>query len=144
MIPKTEIRYSFIYNKRLNENISSGDFRDIKKRFEKFVRLYSQNINNILELIEKNCNPWSREYIPIYLVDAKIKSFSDPLTLVIKDDEKFMFLLLIHELIHNNLTKKYKNPSDSHKVVEVVFDKVIEELSLDDFEEALERYEKIR
>ena len=141
MIPKIDLRFSFIYNKKFNSNFNLQDFTKLKNDSRPFIELFNKYIKNILHLIETYNEPWKREYIPIYLVSGKIKSFSDPLTLRYREDYNLLLLILIHELIHNNLTKKYKNPSDAHKVIHKVYKKVLEELNLPNFEKAKEKYD---
>ena len=142
MKPKTEIRFSWIYNKKFNKEITVPEFIKLKTDCRDFIELYNQYIDKILNLIGKNNASWKREYLPIYVVDAEIKSFSDPLTIRYRNNPKLMLLILIHELIHNNLTKKYKKPSIAHQIINNVYDRVIDELELKGFEKARELYAK--
>lgn len=76
---------------------------------------------------------------------GKVKSFSDPLTLNYKEDQKLLLLILIHELIHNNLTRKYKDTTELHKEIDRIYQKAVGALKLSDFEEAKRKYnEKYR
>ncbi len=142
MIPKTEIRFSFIYNKSFNPSFSSQDFIKLKKDSYPFINLFKNYVQEILELIASNNKPWEREYIPVYIVFGKINSFSDPLTLSYKEDHKLLLLILIHELIHNNLTKKYKDTIELHKEIDRIYQKVLISLNLQNFEEAKKKYNK--
>lgn len=140
MIPKIDVRFSFIYNKKFNPDFTVSDIFKLKKDSRSFVELINKYIKDILNLIESNNEPWEREYIPIYIVSGKIKSFSDPLTIKYRNNPKLLLLILIHELIHNNLTKKYKNSSDVHKAIDKIYRKVVEDLDLPGFEKAKEEH----
>jgi hypothetical protein len=140
MVPQINIRFSFIYNKKFNPDFSYQEFIQLKENSKPFLDLIKNNIEKILELISFHNEPWLRNYIPIYIISAKIKSFSDPLTLRYRDDHKLLLLILIHELIHNNLTKKYKDSNELHREVNIIYEKVIKDLNLKDFKEAIEKY----
>ncbi len=142
MIPKTEIRFSFIYAKKFNPDFTLQDFSELKENCKDFLKAYEENIKKILELISTNNTPWIREYIPIYIVSGKIKSFSDPLTLNYKENHKLLLLIMIHELIHNNLIKKYKNTIELHKEIDKIYQKVLNDLKLSDFGEAKKEYNR--
>lgn len=103
MIPKTEIRYSRVYNKQFGKNFSKNGLNRLKKKCEKFQDLYNRYIKTILKLIEKYHNKkWKHSFIPIYVVKNAKRSFFDPLTLKYKENEKMMLVILAHELLHNN------------------------------------------
>lgn len=140
MVPKTEIKFSFIYNKNLNQNIILKEFLELKKKSYPFKELVAKYIDEILRLIAFYNEPWKKEYIPIYIIFGKVKSFSDPLTLKYQEDNKLLLFILIHELIHNNLTKKYKDTKSLHKEIDKIYQKVICDLKLQDFEEAKKKY----
>ena len=138
MKPKTEIRYSIIYNRMFNEKFSREDMKKLKEDCKKFEELYNKNISKILELIEKHHKKeWTYSIIPIYIVRDIPNSFSDPLTLKYFDNEKLMLILLAHELLHNNFAGKmnFKNPEELHQYMEPILDKIINELSLNAGEE---------
>src|SRR3989344_8897686 len=115
MIPKTELRYSRVYNQILNPEFGRKDMLKLKRNFSKFEALYKKYIRKILSLIEKHNNKWQRDYIPIYLVAKAKSSFSDPLTIKYRENEKYLLVVLAHELLHNNLRGKWKNPKELHK-----------------------------
>lgn len=144
MNPKTEIRYSFIYNRTFNPEISLEEFKKLKKDSQPLVKLFLKYKEAILESIAKHNEEWKRKYIPIYIVKAKIKSFSDPLTLKYRDNHELMFLVLIHELIHNNITKKFKDSKSIHFYLDKIFNQVIKELKLKGFEKVLKQYDMFR
>lgn len=133
MKPKTEIRYSIIYNKMFNENFSREDMKKLKEDCKKFEEFYKEHINKVILLIEKHHNKkWKYEFIPIYIVKNVPNSFSDPLTLKYFKNEKIMFIILAHELLHNNFVGKYKfeNSEELHKYMQPILDRIIEELDL--------------
>lgn len=140
MIPKTEIRFSWTYNKMFNESLTPSEFIESKNEIQEFSNLYNKYIKKILQTIEDNNEPWQREFIPIYIVFGKIRSFSDPLTIKYRKDPKLMILILIHELIHNNIRERYKNPSLAHKKINMIFEKVLTDMNFDGFEDAKEKY----
>lgn len=140
MIPKIEIRFSFIYNKKFNPSFKLADFLKLKQESVSFVELVNKNIKKILYLIAKHNEPWKREHIPIYIVSGNLKSFSDPLTLRYRGDHKLLLLILIHELIHNNFNKKFKSSEALHKKIDEIYQKVINDLNLEGFEQAIEKY----
>ncbi len=144
MNPKIEIRYSLIYNRTFNPEISLKEFKKLKKDSQFLVKIFLKYKEAILESIARNNEEWKREYIPIYIVKAKIKSFSDPLTLKYRENHKLMFLILIHELIHNNITKKFKDSKSVHFFLDKIFNKVIKDLKLKGFEKALKQYNIFR
>lgn len=104
-MPKTEIKFSWVYNNRENNgNFSVKDLEELKIKCGDFLNLYNKNIKKILQLIEKYSGmPWKIEYIPIWIVKTNNRSFSDPLTLKYRDNKEAMLIVLIHELVHNNL-----------------------------------------
>lgn len=144
MVPETEIRFSWVYNKKLNPEINPSEFVELKEKCGGFIDLYEKYIVRILKSIEKNNEIWRRKFIPIYVVFAKTKSFSDPLTIKYRKDHKLMMLILIHELVHNNLVKKYENPSMAHAEVDRVFEAVLVDLELGGFEEAINKMHNLR
>jgi len=108
MIPKTELIYSWIYNRELNRDKTAkfvkDNFEKLEIKCKEFEKSYSKNIKKILELIPKYTNKsWKKEYIPIYIVFRDESSFHSPLTLKYHKDVKKMLFVLIHELIHINI-----------------------------------------
>jgi len=141
MIPRLKVRYSYVYNKTLNKDIDIEMFNKLREKSIQFNELVEKYGNKVLKLIEKENEKWKDLEIPIYIVMARIKSFSDPLTINSRKNKKTMLLVLRHELIHVNTRKKFKVASAVHDfVVTPIFNKVIEQLNLKDFEEAFEEY----
>jgi len=143
-LPKTEIRYSRIYNQILNPKFKRQDMFKLKKKFSKFEKLYKKYIKKILMLIEKHNNKWKKEHIPIYLVDKAKHSFSNPLTIRYNKNEKFLLVVLAHELLHNNLRGKWKSKAELHKHMEPILNKVIKELSINLEKELIKFNKSIR
>ena len=129
MIPETELKISFIYGKRYDSKFHKDYIKDIKGKFANFIKLYKENISQILKLIEKNNEPWKLKYIPIYLT-LDIKPFSDPLTIRYEKNEKYLLVVLIHELIHNNITKRFEDRDELHKFIQDILLKVCKEINL--------------
>ncbi len=127
MIPKTLIRYSKIYNKVFDSNFPKKDFFKFKKDCIKFEKIYEQHIKQILQLIEKHHSKnWKYKFIPIYIVNKMAPfSFSDPLTLKFREDEKYLLIVLVHELLHNNIKKKFKDSTELHIYMEPILNKII-------------------
>lgn len=138
MNPKTEIRYSRIYNRLFDKNFSKKDYFELIKDSEKFEGLYKRYTKKILQLIEKyHYKSWKGDFIPIYIVKDFPHSFSDPLTLKYNKKEKMMLVILAHELLHNNSfgKKKFKNSKDLHKYMEPILNKIISDLPINLSEE---------
>lgn len=130
MIPKTELVYSYPYNALFNKEFTYTKLKKLKIKFLKFENLYNKYIEKILILIEKFNEPWKKEYISIYLTE-KTKPISSPLTLRYEQNEKYVLVVLIHELIHNNISKKFSNRKALHMHISDITKKVCSELDLD-------------
>ena len=130
---KTELRYSRIYNRLFDKDFSWEKIINLRKDCEKFEKLYNENIENLLRLIEKNhLKYWKYDKIPIYIVNEKFPfSFSDPLTLKYHKNPRQMFVVLSHELLHNNLgKKKFKNKKELHIYMEPILNSIIKEMPI--------------
>ena len=108
MIPKTELIYSWIYNRELNRDKTAkyvkDNFAKLKDSCKNFEGYYKKYVRQVLEMIPKHTKKeWEKEYIPIYIVFRDGYSFHLPLTLKFHKDVKHMFFVFIHELIHNNI-----------------------------------------
>ena len=123
MKPKTEIRYSIIYetilkHEDINKVFSAKEYRRLEKKAEPFKKLYDKYIDKIISLIENSTRSkiWKYEFIPIYILDIDLKKcytkekgkkvtwkgFGDPVTILLRP-EKVMLYTLIHELVHLNI-----------------------------------------
>jgi len=139
MIPKTKLIYSYIYGKRFDSGFCDDYICKLQILFKEFKKIYNKYINEILEVISKESNIWEVEYIPIYLT-INIIPFSNPLTLRYNNNPKYILTVLIHELIHNNINKKFINREELHKYIKRIMDKVINNLSINlepEYEELL-------
>jgi hypothetical protein len=124
---KTVLRYSWIYNKQFNPEYTKEDLKKLKEKCWRFERLYEEKIEKILKLIEKETGEWERKFIPIYIIENH-KSFSDPLTLKYRNDEKLMIVVLIHELLHNNVKKRFKDSKSLHHYMKPILRRIITKL----------------
>ncbi|MEM3405959.1 MAG: hypothetical protein QW117_03250 [Candidatus Pacearchaeota archaeon] len=130
MIPKTELIYSYPYNALFNKEFNHIKLEELKIKFSKFEDLYNKYIKKILIFIEKFNEPWRKKYIPIYLTE-KTKPISSPLTLRYEENEKYILVVLIHELIHNNISKKFIDRNALHTHISNITKRVCSELDLD-------------
>ncbi len=132
MIPKTELRYSGIYNLLFDKSFSRKSFLKLKKDCAEFKELYRKYISKILKLIEKHHSKnWKYKFIPIYIVKNLRHSFSDPLTLRYRKNAKRLLVVLAHELLHNNMgKKKFKNRRELHLYMEPILNKIISEIPI--------------
>lgn len=130
MIPKTEIIYSWIYNREWNRDktvkVSNELFSKLKEDCKEFERLYRKHISKILKLIPSHTKKeWKKEHIPIYIVNKKGSSFHSPLTLKFHKDAKRMFFVFLHELIHNNIDNHgFKAEDKINKLSEKIMKKL--------------------
>jgi len=130
MLPKTELRYSWLYNSIYDKNFKEKDILRLKNKCSTFEKLYDRHIKEILRLIEKYFYKWEQENIVIYII-GKGPVFWDPLT-IRHEDAKIMLIRLIHELMHNNIShKKFKNAYLMHLYMDKKMKKILDELSFD-------------
>ena len=95
-------KYSRIYFIELNR------YKEVNRTWEEVIRLgakfeerYKEEIKNKNKIIKKILNKnWPIDNIPIYMVDRIGPSFSNPLTLKVREDLLLMLVVLVHELIH--------------------------------------------
>lgn len=136
---KVKIKYSYIYNRQWYPQLSKEEFDKIwdavltiGKRFEKLSNEY---IERIVDLIPKfsgyKWGEFSEDYITVYLVKIDGSSFSDPLTLKIREDTRLMLVILTHELCHNNMAFRFNNSLEMENVMNLVTIYVFRELDLD-------------
>jgi len=160
MKPKTEIRYSIIYETILkhgegNNAFSLKEYKRLERRSGLFNKLYKHNINKIINLVGKNTKSksWMYKFIPIYIVDITLKKcyikdknkkitwkgFGDPVTIVL-GPEKVMLYTLIHELVHLNIDLKKQikwGCNKAEKNVQRIAEKVWKDLNLGDWREKI-------
>lgn len=107
-IPKIWLSYNKILIQSYLQEFSRQDYLKFSKskkvkEFYDFIQKYG---DSLLDNIGKLSGiPWFRKEIPVYLVpNKKIKSFSHPLVLSLKNkDTKVELLVLAHEFCHVNL-----------------------------------------
>ncbi|HOW36892.1 MAG TPA: hypothetical protein PLK34_01440 [Candidatus Pacearchaeota archaeon] len=148
MIPKLFLDYSYpynrLFNKILGKSFSDEDLIELKEKYAKFEKLYYKYAEKILELIEKYNEPWQKKVIRIYPAGEMLPfSVSSPLTLKYDENERYLLVVLIHELIHNNFfEKKFPNRKELHQYIAKIMEKVCSELDLD-LEEERKKLEEI-
>ena len=129
MVPKTELIYSFPYNRLFNKSFNYNNLKELKNKYSKFEQLYSKYIKKILSLIEEYNEPWKKQFIAIYLTENTVP-ISEPLTLRYEPNEKYLLVVLIHELIHNNITKKFKDSKELHKFIDKIIIDICSQLDI--------------
>ena len=102
---KTSVSTTLIYNiiSRVRKVHLTNEFWEDRKRFDQFLRRYSEAI---LENIEKvTGGKWQEAEITIYLIppDSPVITIPLPLILKLRKDSLFTLHLLIHELVHRFL-----------------------------------------
>jgi len=140
MLPKTEIRYSWVYNKQFYQEFTFEDLKQLKEDSKEFEKLFKKYRAKILKAIEKETRQWEKKYIPIYIIKAHRISFSDPLTINYRENTKFMLIMLIHELLHNNIPKmsksgSFKTVKEVHLYMSTLIPKILNNIPLDLTEE---------
>lgn len=139
---KTVLRYSWIYNVQFNPKYTKEDLKKLKEKCSGFEKLYKEKIKKVYKLIEKHTGKWKRKFIPIYIVENH-KSFSDPLTLKYRNDKDLMFVVLIHELLHNNIKRKFESSKELHNYMKPILREIIIELD-ENLIPALEKQERLQ
>jgi hypothetical protein len=103
-IPQTELTYSLPLNRLFFREFNHEDLTSFRRETKTFQQIYERNVSKDLRLIQRFTGfPWTRSFIPIYIVQSCPKSISDPLILRYFKNPLFMYVLLIHELVHVNL-----------------------------------------
>ena len=134
-------KYSRIYFIELNR------YKEVNRTWEEVIRLgakfeerYKEEIKEIVKIIPKVLNKnWPIDNIPIYMVDRIGPSFSNPLTLKVREDLLLMLVVLVHELIHQFPTFNIHR-AGNEKEVNNYTEKLFEELKID----AKEQIAKLR
>ncbi len=118
--------YSHVYFQMLNAH------KKVDRTWEEVVRLgrsfeerYKREIKEIAETIPKVINQnWKEDVIDVYFVDWCGPSFSNPLTLKVREDLLLILVILTHELIHHfklDKPKGYEREKQINDYVEEVF-----------------------
>ena len=99
---KIRFVYSNIYFRNLNRfKKTKNNWDYIKNLGKEFEAEYSDRIKSITSIIQQIVGrKWEDEIIKVYITDWIGPSFSHPLTLKARKDKLLMFVILIHELIH--------------------------------------------
>jgi hypothetical protein len=100
---KIKFFYSQVYFRHLNQNkTTKRSWEEVKKIGKTFEKKYTKEIENLLKIIPQEVGkPWQSKEITVYPIDWSGPSFSNPLTLKVRDDLKLMLVILIHELLHD-------------------------------------------
>jgi len=100
---KIEFFYSPVYFRNLNKyKPTEKPWPEVKKLGQKFEKKYQAEIEQIARIIPKlTGKPWRRKVTEVYIVDWAGPSFSQPLTLKVRDDLLLMLVILTHELLHD-------------------------------------------
>ncbi|MEK6863803.1 MAG: hypothetical protein AABX27_00775 [Nanoarchaeota archaeon] len=114
---KTKIICSKAYARAFRSELSETKFdlvwNNILQTGKHFYEFYKPHIPSIVENIPKYTGIEWVEFAPaevqIYLVDTDGPSISNPLTLKIRENIKYMLTVLAHELIHVNMPSKLFN-----------------------------------
>ena len=130
MLPKTELRYSWLYNTLFVPGFRKSDLKRLRRSCQTFERLYQKHHREILALIQKHATPWEEKGILIYLVERG-SIISDPITIRYERDAKTMLIWLVHELLHRNLQKaKFRNDYRLHAAMNGITRKILNELPI--------------
>jgi hypothetical protein len=109
LIPQTELIYSYPLNRLFIRDFSYSDLATMKRLAKDFEKIYERNILRDLELISKFTGfDWEKNRIPICVVKNCPESISHPLILRYFENPNFMYVLLVHELVHNNIAGKIR------------------------------------
>ena len=112
MIPKIRFRYSEVFDRGYRKNIHTGKMleeegkeypseRKIESYIKKVEKVWKKQEKEILQEIANITKfEWKEKEIICYIIGAG-RSFSDPLTIKVFDDERDFIDTLVHELIHN-------------------------------------------
>ena len=106
-IPTWDIVYSDVYHQQFVKNYSNFDYKLLQQQNEELHQYIRLHLNAMLDIIPIYTGfKWKKNYhINIYPTRSKI-SFSHPLTLMYSSDQRFLFYMLIHEVIHHNIKKE--------------------------------------
>jgi hypothetical protein len=103
-IPKPELIYSYPLNKLFIKEFKHSDKANLQNQCKDFEDIYVKSISNDLRLIQAFTGfDWNAPCISIYIVKNCPSSISHPLILRYQNNPAFMYTLLLHELVHNNL-----------------------------------------
>lgn len=137
-MPEIEFRPSYIYAKQLSDH-GRPDWIRIKSLSEELEREFRKREQRILERISQlTGNRWKKSQIIVYPVLTKLKSFSDPLTISLKEDSWLNLVILIHELVHNILDK----PITPRELQEYAINQVVKNIVDEQIPEARKAFDR--
>lgn len=134
---------SEIYIKQFRPPSFDDALKIIKERSSMLEDLFFKFENIILSGIEKysgyNWDDISKNIIYVYPILTKGKSFSDPLTISLKENKWLNLIILIHELTHNILEFNI----EPHDYQEFLINEIVRHIVIDiDEEDGLNAFEE--
>jgi hypothetical protein len=128
---RLKFRLSHIYNKHLKPDLTSVQWKRVKKLAARFLNVYHAEIKKIILLLPKIAGKsWPEEdgnELEVYFVSWKGPSFSHPLTLKVREDLLLMLIILTHELGHHFFEKETK---ETERKVNALVEKIFKKLNI--------------
>jgi hypothetical protein len=127
--PETPIVMSTPLNRLFLPDFGREDARALKKDTEGFWILCKQSISRDVRLIPRFTGFfWQKTFIPIYIVRDCRNSISNPLILKYHENPSFMYVILLHELAHNNLEHPLEIARLGHERSELYVNATVREI----------------
>ncbi len=121
-----KLKYSWIYCRQFKKNVN---IKKLKENTTEFRELFEKHKDKIIKLIERYSGKKLDKNIDVYVVERdEGGSFHDPLTLKFHENNKLMFCIFIHELVHHVVDVGFGSERE-HNVNRIV-KKVIKDLNL--------------
>jgi len=122
-----KLKYSWIYCREFKKKV---DLDRLKDNTGEFRELFEKYKNKIIKLIEKHSKKKLNKNLNVYIVERdKGSSFHAPLTLKFHKNNKLMFVIFIHELVHHVVDESFGGRREYN--VNKIVRKVIKELDID-------------
>ena len=130
---KLTFHYSEVYFRQLNKYKSvEMEWETVVKLGKKFERRYASEIEKITKIIpELTGKGWRKKDIDVYMVKWPGPSFSNPLTLNVKEDLLLTLVILVHELLHDFYVGEDKKIEVIENKINNLVDLVFNELGID-------------